>query len=88
MAAAEDADVDSSAFLERMTSIVVRRGQLSPAVARIVPDILLGRDYAAIAANHGVSVETIRTHVKTLLARLSLSSAKAIWQVCVAELDG
>lgn len=74
-------------FLTRMSSIVVQRGQLSPAMARIVPDLLLGRDYATIAASHGIGVETVRSHVKSILSRLNLGSAREIWQVCVERLD-
>lgn len=76
------------AFLDRMARVVIARGQLTPAAARLVPDLLLGRDYGSIAALHGVSVETVRSHVKTILAKLNLNSAKELWQVCVAELDG
>jgi DNA-binding NarL/FixJ family response regulator len=75
-------------FLERMARVVVARGQLSPAEARLIPDLLLGRDYNSIAAGHGVSAETVRSHVKAILGKLNLSSAKQLWQVCVAELDG
>lgn len=75
-------------FLERMARMVVERGQLSPAEARLVPDLLLGRDYNSIAAVHGLSAETVRSHVKAILGKLNLSSAKQLWQVCVAELDG
>ena len=75
-------------FLERMTELVIARGQLSPAEGRLVPDLLLGRDYNSIAAVHGVSSETVRSHVKAMLAKLNLASAKQLWQVCVAELDG
>jgi DNA-binding NarL/FixJ family response regulator len=75
-------------FLERMAELVVARGQLSPAEARLVPDLLLGRDYNSIAAVHGLSPETVRSHVKAMLAKLNLTSAKQFWQVCVAELDG
>jgi DNA-binding NarL/FixJ family response regulator len=75
-------------FLERMSQMVVARGQLTPAEARLVPDLLLGRDYNSIAAVHGLSAETVRSHVKAILGKLNLSSAKQLWQVCIAELDG
>lgn len=85
---ADDDGAERPAFLERMARVVIARGQLTPAAARLVPDLLLGRDYGSIAAVHGVSVETVRSHVKTILARLNLASARELWQVCVAELDG
>lgn len=75
-------------FLDRMARMVVARGQLTPAEARLVPDLLLGRDYNSVAAVHGLSAETVRSHVKAILGKLNLSSAKQLWQVCVAELDG
>jgi DNA-binding NarL/FixJ family response regulator len=84
----EESGGERPAFLDRMARVVIARGQLTPAAARLVPDLLLGRDYGSIAAVHGVSVETVRSHVKTILARLNLGSAKELWQVCVAELDG
>jgi DNA-binding NarL/FixJ family response regulator len=90
MAADPDSDPGGSApgFLERMARMVVARGQLSPAEARLIPDLLLGRDYNSIAAVHGLSAETVRSHVKAILGKLNLSSAKQLWQVCIAELDG
>ncbi|PRP91431.1 response regulator FixJ [Enhygromyxa salina] len=75
-------------FLDRMARMVVAQGQLTPAEARLVPDLLLGRDYNSVAAVHGLSAETVRSHVKAILAKLNLASAKQLWQVCVAELDG
>lgn len=78
----------TSGFLDRMAQMVVARGQLTPAEARLIPDLLLGRDYNSIAAVHRVSAETVRSHVRAILAKLNLSSAKQLWQVCIAELDG
>jgi DNA-binding NarL/FixJ family response regulator len=75
-------------FLDRMAQMVVTRGQLTPAEARLIPDLLLGRDYNSIAAVHSLSAETVRSHVKAILGKLNLSSAKQLWQVCIAELDG
>jgi len=75
-------------FLDRMAKMVVARGQLTPAEARLIPDLLLDRDYNSVAAVHGLSAETVRSHVKAILAKLSLSSAKQLWQICIAEIDG
>lgn len=83
-----DAAGSAPGFLDRMAQMVVARGQLTPAEARLVPDLLLGRDYNSIAAVHGLSAETVRSHVKAILGKLNLSSAKQLWQVCIAELDG
>lgn len=90
MATDPQADLSGSApgFLDRMARMVVARGQLTPAEARLIPDLLLGRDYNSIAAVHGLSAETVRSHVKAILGKLNLSSAKQLWQVCIAELDG
>ncbi|MFO7562028.1 MAG: LuxR C-terminal-related transcriptional regulator [Enhygromyxa sp.] len=75
-------------FLDRMAHMVVARGQLTPAEARLIPDLLLGRDYNSIAAVHSLSAETVRSHVRAILGKLNLSSAKQLWQICVAEFDG
>ena len=74
-------------FLERMTKIVVEKGELSPAMARIVPNLLMGHSYAEIAEQHDISTETVKTHVRAILGRLHISSAREIWQVCVAAFD-
>lgn len=90
MATGPENDTGGSApgFLDRMAAMVVARGQLTPAEARLIPDLLLGRDYNSIAAVHKLSAETVRSHVKAILGKLNLSSAKQLWQVCIAELDG
>lgn len=86
--ASDDPRGSAPGFLERMARMVVERGGLTPAEARLVPDLLLGRDYNSVAAVHGVSAETVRSHVKAILTKLNLSSAKQLWQVCVEQLDG
>ncbi|KIG16156.1 hypothetical protein DB30_04874 [Enhygromyxa salina] len=84
----EDQPSSAPGFLDRMARMVVAQGQLTPAEARLVPDLLLGRDYNSVAAVHGLAAETVRSHVKAILGKLNLASAKQLWQVCVAELDG
>jgi DNA-binding NarL/FixJ family response regulator len=85
---AEASGGSAPGFLDRMARVVVARGQLTPAEARLIPDLLLGRDYNTVAAVHGLGAETVRSHVKAILGKLNLSTAKQLWQVCVAELDG
>lgn len=81
-------EASAPGFLDRMAKMVVARGGLTPAEARLVPDLLLGRDYNSVAAVHGLSSATVRTHVKAILGKLNLSSAKQLWQVCIEQLDG
>lgn len=86
-AAAGEVEAQRPIFLERMTKIIVERGELSAGQARLVPNLLLGHSYAEIARVHGISSETVKTHVRAILSRLELGSARELWQVCVSAFD-
>jgi DNA-binding CsgD family transcriptional regulator len=50
-------------------AILHSRFRLSPAEARIALGIARGQTLAAIAANNGISVQTVRTQLKAIFSK-------------------
>lgn len=79
--------LDQQGLVRFMAGLVIRAGGLTAAEARLIEHLLLGYEYGEVARRVGLSVETVRTHVKTILGKLGLESARSLWRLCTAELE-
>jgi DNA-binding NarL/FixJ family response regulator len=79
--------LDQQGFVRFMADLVIEAGRLSAAEARLVEPLMLGYEYGDIARRVGVSLQTVRTHVKMILAKLGLDSTRSLWRVSAAELE-
>jgi DNA-binding NarL/FixJ family response regulator len=70
-----------------MADLIIEAGGLSVAEARLVEPLMLGYEYGDVARRLGLSVQTVRTHVKMILAKLSIDSVRSLWRVSTAELE-
>ena len=61
--------VDSESPAEPNLEVLRELFSLTPAEARIAGKLVLGRNVEEIAADAGISVETVRTHVKRVLSK-------------------
>ena len=79
--------LDQDGLVRYMADLVISAGRLSAAEARLVEPLMLGYEYGDIARRVGVSLQTIRTHVKMILAKLGIDSVRSLWRVSTAELE-
>jgi DNA-binding CsgD family transcriptional regulator len=58
--------------------------ELTPAQARIARQILKGKSLREIAAQSSVSINTVKTHVKAIFAKMQVSSQSELVRVLLA----
>jgi DNA-binding CsgD family transcriptional regulator len=66
-------DIEGLAASSRAHDLA-RRFQLTAAEARVLEQLVAGLSNASIGAELGVSIETVRTHVRRILAKLGVES--------------
>lgn len=79
--------LDQRGLVSFMADLVIAAGRLSAAEARLVEPLMLGYEYGDVARRAGLSLQTVRTHVKMILAKLGLDSVRSLWRVGTAELE-
>lgn len=52
---------------------------LTPAEHRVVQDLLAGHEAEALSVRHGVSIETTRTHIKSIYAKVGVKTREALF---------
>lgn len=60
-------------------SLATRSWGLTAAEARVLRELLQGRTRQEIASKLGLSVETVRTQVKSLFRKLGVGGARELW---------
>jgi ActR/RegA family two-component response regulator/DNA-binding CsgD family transcriptional regulator len=79
--------LDQPRLVRFMADLVIEAGGLSAAEARLVEPLMLGYEYVEVGRRVGVSLQTVRTHVKMILAKLGIDSVRSLWRVSTAQLE-